>query len=192
MGGRLVRGTAIACGVAAVAGLGIGFAVGQPVQPDDVRSARVLPGDLCSRLGDVSPLLPKATNAKLVQSGRIEVMCAVSVPERGRSTFSAAELTIKIRPYAGRRAGQGQPPFTPDEMAKQAFDRQPWLVVGGRAYPTKVEKRAEAGRLNSRVSVLVRRGDLTVQVDYAAHPVEPAVAQQAALVMADRAVWESK
>jgi len=192
MGGRLVRGTAIASGVAAIAGLGIGFAVGKPVQPDDVQSARVLPGDLCSRLGDISTLLPKATNAKLVQTGRGEVTCAVDVRERSQPTFSAAALTIRITPYSGRPAGAGQPPYSPAEMAKQTFDRKPWLVVKNRPYPTKVEKPAGTTGQNSRISVLVYRADLVVEVDYTAHPIDLATAQQAAQVMADRAVWESK
>ncbi|WP_157630921.1 hypothetical protein [Kribbella catacumbae] len=192
MAGPLIRGTAIACGVAAVAGLGLGIAVGKPVQSDDVATARTLPGDLCSRLGDISTLLPKATNEKLTQTGRTEVTCAVAVSERSQPTFSAADLKIRITPYAGRRAGSGQPPFTPAEMAKQAFDRKPWLVVKDRPYPTKIERQVGTGGQGSRVSVLVYRADLTVQVDYAAHPIEQATAQQAAQVLADRALWESK
>lgn len=192
MAGRVMRGTAIACGVAAVAGLGVGFAVGKPAKPQDVQSARRLPADLCSRLGDISALLPKATKAKLTQTGGAEVTCAVKVSERTQPTFSAAELTIRISPYAGRRAGQGEAAYTPEEMAKEAFDRMPWLVVNDRPYPTKVEKLARTGGMDSRVSVLVNRADLVVQVDYAAHPVDLATAQQAALVMADRAIWESK
>ncbi|NEA35316.1 hypothetical protein G3I17_27220 [Streptomyces sp. SID13031] len=192
MDGRLVRGTAIACGVAALAGLGIGIAVGQPVQPEDVQSARVLPVDLCSRLGDISTLLPKATTAELIQTGNGEVMCAVDVPERRQPTFSGASLTIRITPYSGRQAGQGRSPFTPAELAKQAFDRKPWLVVKDRPYLTKVDKHAGTGGQDSRVAVLVHRADLTVQVEYTAHPIELATAQQAAQVMADRAIWESK
>ncbi|MEV8377155.1 hypothetical protein AB0P21_30725 [Kribbella sp. NPDC056861] len=193
MGGRLVRSTAIAGGVTAAFGLGIGYSAGGTAQSKGVEPARVLPADLCSRLGDVSPLLPKATNAKLTQSGRTEVMCAVAVSERSQSTFSAATLTLKIRPYAGREAGANQLPESPAAVAKQAFDRQPWLLVNGRPYPTKVEKKPAAdGRLNSRVSVLVQRGGVTVQVDYTAHPIDLATAQQAALVMADRAIWETK
>jgi hypothetical protein len=192
MGGRLVRSTAIASGVAAAFGLGIGYSAGGTVQSEDLKPVRALPADLCARLGDISSLLPKATNAKLAQSGRTEVMCAVAVSERSQQTFSAAELTIRIRPYADRETNPGSPPFTGAEAAKQAFDRQPWLLVNGRPYPTKVEKHADAGRLNSRVSVLVQRADITVQVDYTAHPVDLATAQQAAQVVADRAIWESK
>jgi hypothetical protein len=192
MAGPLVRGTAIACGVAAVAGLGIGIAVGKPVHPQDIQSARLLPADLCTRLGDISALLPKATTAKLIQTGSTEVTCAVDVPERTQPTFSAASLTIRITPYSGREAGSGRSPFTPAEMAKQAFGRKPWPLVNDRAYATKVDKHAGTSRQDSRISVLVYRADLIVQVDYAAHPIDLASAQQAAQVMADRAIWESK
>jgi hypothetical protein len=192
MGGRLVRSTAIASGIAAAAGLAIGFSAGGTEQSKGVQPARVMPADLCARLGDVSPLLPKATNVKLVQSGRIEVMCAAGVTERSQPTFSAAELTIRIRPYAGREGSPGYPADSPAQLAKQAFDRQPWLIVTGRPYPTKVDKHVDAGRLNSRVSVLVQRADITVQVDYVAHPVDLVKAQQAAQLMAERAIWESK
>jgi hypothetical protein len=192
MGSRLFRGTAIACGVAALAGLGIGFAVGQPVRPDDIQSARALPANLCARLGDISMLLPKATKVQLIQTGSGEVTCAADVPERSQPTFTAASITIRITPYSGRQAGPGRQPFTPGEVAKQAFDRKPWLVVEGRPYSTKVDKQAGTGGQSSRVSVLVYRADLTVQVDYAAHPIDLAGAQAAALMMADRAVWECK
>jgi hypothetical protein len=192
MGGRVIRGTAIASGVAAVAGLGIGYAVGEPVQPEDVQPARLLPANLCARLGDISPLLPKTTKAKFAQTGNTEVICSVKVNERTQLTFTAAELTIRITSYAGRRAGPGESSYTPAEMAKEAFDRKPWPVVNDRPYPTKVEKIVRTGGMDSRVSVLVNRADLVVQVEYAAHPVDLATAQQAAQVLADRAIWESK
>jgi hypothetical protein len=190
----LVRGTAIACGIAAVAGLGSGIAVGKPVQPEDVQSARLLPADLCARLGDISTLLPKATTnqkKQLTQTGSTEITCAVDVPEQTQPTSSAASLTIRITPYSGREAGPDQPPFTPAEIAKQAFARKPWPTVKDRPYPTKVDKYAGTD-WDSRVAVLVYRADLTVQVDYAAHPIDLATAQQAAQVIADRAIWESK
>jgi hypothetical protein len=38
----------------------------------------------------------------------------------------------------------------------------------------------------------VVRADLLVQVDYTAHPITEAAAQQAVLVLADRAIWEAK
>ncbi|MEV6412025.1 hypothetical protein [Kribbella sp. NPDC051718] len=190
MASPLVRGTAIACGVAAVAGLGIGVAVGKPVRSADVEQARLLPKDLCARLGDISPLLPKATSTKaFIQTGITDVTCTVDVPEQTQPTFSAASIKIRITPYAGREAGPGQPPSTPAEVAKQAFTRKPWPTVGDRPYPTKVDR--HAGQ-DPRVAVLVYRADLTVQVDYAAHPIDPATAQQAAQVLADRAIWESQ
>ncbi len=192
MAGGLIRGTAIACGVAAVAGLGLGVAVGKPVETDDIASARVLPGDLCARIGDVSTLLPQATKNKLIQTGRSEVICAVTVTERSQPTFTAADLKIRVTPYSGRAAGTGRSPFTPAEVAKQAFDRKPGLVVNDRPYPTKVERGVVIGGKSSRVSVLVYRADLTVQVDYAAHPIDLTTAQQAAQVLADRAIWESR
>jgi hypothetical protein len=192
MGGQLLRGTAIASGVAAIAGLGIGIAVGKPVRPADVQQARSLPADLCARLGDISTLLPKATTARLIQTGSTEVTCAVDVPESGQPTFTAASLTIRITPYSGRQAAPGRPPFTSAELAKQAFDRRPWPLVKDRAYPTKVDKHPGITGPDSRISVLVYRADLTVQVDYAAHPIDSASAQQAAQVLADRAIWESK
>lgn len=188
MAGPLVRGTAIACGIAAVAGLGIGIAVGKPTQPDDLESARQLPQDLCARLGDISTLLPKASTTKnkveLIQTGRTEVICAVSVTEP-----TAASLTIRITPYSGRQAGPGRSPFLPAEVARQSFDRKPWPSVKDRPYPTKLDK---GTRQDPHVAVLVYRADLTVQVDYAAYPIDLAAAQQAVQVMADRALWESK
>ncbi|GAA0933449.1 hypothetical protein GCM10009554_18620 [Kribbella koreensis] len=190
MASALVRGTAIACGVAAVAGLGIGIAVGKPIRPADVQSTRLLPKDLCARLGDISTLLPKATTVKaFTQLGITEITCAIDVPEQTQPTFSAASIKIRITPYAGREAGPGQPPSTPLDVAKQAFARKPWPTVNDRPYPTKVDK--HAGQ-DPRVAVLVYRADLTVQVDYAAHPIDLATAQQAAQVLADRAIWESQ
>jgi hypothetical protein len=188
----LVRGTAIACGVAAVAGLGSGFAVGTPVHADDIESARLLPADLCTRIGDISALLPKATTARLVQTGGTEVTCSVYVSEGAQPTFTAASLTIRITPYSGRPAGLGRSPFTPAEGAKRAFDSRPWPLVKDRPYETKVDKHVGTDAEDSRVAVLVHRADLTVQVDYAAHPVDLDTAQRAAQVLADRAIWESR
>ncbi|MDX6279783.1 MAG: hypothetical protein QOH03_854 [Kribbellaceae bacterium] len=211
----LVRGTAIACGVAAIAGLGIGIAVGKPVQPEDIQPARLLPTDLCARLGDISTLLPKAITTKskeqssaektknkeqsraeedraLTQTGNTEITCSIDVPEQTQPTLTAASLTIRITPYSGREAGPGQQPSTPAEVAKQAFARKPWPTVNDRPYPTKVDKHAGTNGQDSRVAVLVYRADLTVEVDYAAHPIDLATAQQAAQVLADRAIWESK
>ena len=180
MGSRLVRGTAIACGVAVVAGLGIGYAVGEPVSPNDIQPARKLPADLCARIGDVSTLLPKATKPALTQTGTTSVHCSAKADEQTQPT------------HTGKAAGAGQPPFTPATVARQAFARKSWQDVKDRPYPTKVDKRGDISRQGWRISVLELRADLVVQVDYTAHPIDGAAAEQAALVLADRAIWEAK
>jgi len=38
----------------------------------------------------------------------------------------------------------------------------------------------------------VQRADVVVLVDYTANPIDADAAQQAALALADRAIWESK
>ncbi|WP_344220796.1 hypothetical protein [Kribbella sancticallisti] len=192
MASRLIRSTGIAAGIAAVAGLGIGYAAGDPVRPTDIVQPRKLPADLCDRLGDVSLLLPKATNLPWQRTGNTEVVCSVGVRSQAQPTFTAAALKVRITPYGGRAAGAGQPPFTPAEMAKQAYDRKPWEVLPDRPYPTRIAKSTEAGGQSWRVSVMVVRADLVVQVDYEAHPITEAAAQQGALVLADRAIWEAK
>ncbi len=143
MASRVVRGTAIAAGVAAVIGAGFGFAVGKPVQDEDVAPARKLAADLCSRLGDVSVLLPKASSARLEQGGRSAVICTVECQPAAAGQFSAASMKVSITPYGGRLAGAGEAPFTPEMMAKRAFDRSPLDVVPDRPYPTKSEKIGE-------------------------------------------------
>ena len=192
MASRLVRGTAIACGVAAIAGLGIGYALGEPVSPDDILPARKLPADLCARIGDVPTLLPKATKPGLVQTGTSTVHCSAKADEQTQPTHTSAALTINITPYAGKAAGAGQPPFTPATVARQTFQRKPWQDVKDRPFPTKLDKRGDLSRQGWRISVLVLRADIIVQVDYTAHPIDGAVAEQAALVLAERAIWEAK
>jgi hypothetical protein len=192
---RLVRGTAIACGVAAVAGAGIGFAVGEPVQPEDILPARTLPAFLCARLGDVSELLPKASTAPvtLVQGGRSEVTCEASGDGAKQRTFSNAVVKLTITPYGGKDAGAGQAPFTPAAVAKRTFDRTPLDTLPDRPYPTKLSRTARGVAGESwAIKVLVLRADVVVQVEYTAHPIELKAAEQAALVLADRAIWESK
>lgn len=197
MAGRLVRGTAIAGGVAAIAGLGLGLAAGEPVEPQDVTPARKLAADLCSRLGDVTTLLPKATNAagkpvELVQTGSSVVNCTAAVDEKTQPAYTAAKLTVTITPYAGKLGGAGTPPVPPESVARLAYDRKPMKEIEGRPYPTKLDAGGRAGQQDWQVSALVIRGDLVVQVDYAAHPIERKAAEQAALVLADRALWEAK
>ena len=191
MASGLIRGTAIAAGVAAIAGVGIGYAVGEPAESKNIVQARQLPTDLCTKLGDISTLLPAATTWEWQQSGKNEAICSVKLPEKQR-TFSSATLKVRVTPYAGRAAGAGQPPFTPAEVAKQTYDRKPWQALPDRPYPTRIDKRSQTGGQSWRISALVVRADLLVQVDYTAHPITEAAAQQAVLVLADRAIWEAK
>jgi hypothetical protein len=192
---QLVRGTAIACGVAAVAGAGIGFAVGEPVQPEDILPARSLPADLCARLGDVSELLPKASSAPitLVQGGTSAVTCEASGDGAKQGRFSNAVVMLTITPYGGKDAGAGQAPFTPADVAKRTFERSPLDTLPDRPYPTKISRSARGVAGESwAIRVLVLRADIVVQVEYTAHPMEVRAAEQAALVLADRAIWETK
>jgi hypothetical protein len=190
-----VRGTAIACGAAAVAGTGIGFAVGEPVQPEDILPARTLPADLCARLGDVSGLLPKAssTPVALVQGGTSAVTCEASGDGAKQRTFSHAVVKLTITPYGGKDAGAGQAPFTPAAVAKRTFDRTPLDTLPDRPYPTKISRIARGAAGESwAIKVLVVRADIVVQAEYTANPIDVKTAEQAALVLADRAVWETK
>ena len=190
---RLIRSTAIATGVAAIAGLGIGYAVGEPDQPSQIIQARQLNGaELCTKLGDVSSLLPAANGWEWQHTGKSDVVCSVLMHNQPQRTFSAGSLKVRITPTAGRAAGAGQPPFTPAEVAKQTYDRNPRQSLPNRPYPTRIDKRTGTGGESWQVSVMAVRADLIVQVDYTAHPITEAAAQQAALVMADRAIWEAK
>ncbi|MGW7682457.1 hypothetical protein ACWGID_17070 [Kribbella sp. NPDC054772] len=196
MASRLVRGTALGCGVAALAGGGIGFAVGEPVTPEDVVPARALAGDLCQRIGDVSQLLPKASSGPttMIQGGSSEVTCQAGSSRTKVRAYTSAGVKVTITPYAGQDAGAGNAPFTPDQTAKKAFTRSPMkALTESRPYPTKVDQRAKGLAGESwNVRVLVQRADIVVLVDYTANPVQADVAQQAALALADRAIWESK
>jgi hypothetical protein len=197
MASRLVRGTAIACGVAAVAGAGFGYAVGEPVEPEDILPARTLPADVCARIGDVSVMLPKASSGTapvtMNQGGTATVTCEAAVSRQKSSSFTSASVKVTITPYAGADAGAGQPPFTPEQTAKRAFDRSPMDKVPDRQYPTKSARtvRGVAGE-SFTVKTLVQRADIVVQVEYTANPIQADAAEQAVLVLADRAIWESK
>jgi hypothetical protein len=194
MGSRLVRGTAIGCGVAAIAGGGIGWAVGEPVTPDDIVAARTLPADLCARIGDVSSLLPKASSVTMTQVGSTTITCEAGSSRAKVRAYTAASVKVTITPYGGQDAGAGNKPFTPTQTAKKVFNRSPMKTLDeNRPYPTKVSRTASgmAGESWS-VHALVQRADIVVQVDYTANPVEADVAQKAALALADRAIWESK
>ena len=193
MASRFLRGTVIAAGISALAGVGLGWAAGAPADPADLPAARKLPADLCARLGDVTGLLPKATRGpvKLAQTGVTDVRCRAEVTEETRPTHTSASLTVVITPYGAKVGGSGAPPIPPETVARQVFDRKPGVEVEDRPYPTKVE-RSRPVQERSRISVLVVRADLVVQVVYAAHPIASKTVEQVALAMADRAVWEAR
>ncbi|WP_433164416.1 hypothetical protein [Kribbella sp. CA-247076] len=194
MGSRLVRGTAVACGVAAVAGAGIGYALGDPVQPEDIPSARTLSAGLCASIGDVRSLLPQASSSPvtLAQLGTAPVICSVPSTSRHR-TFSTAAVKLTVTPYGGRDIGAGKAPLTPPQNAKWTWDRSPLETVADRPYPTKLRSAPRGvGGESWVVNALVRRGDVIAHVVYSASPVERKTAEQAALVLADRAIWETK
>jgi hypothetical protein len=197
MASRLVRGTAIGCGVAAIAGAGIGFAVGEPVEPEDIQPVRALPAGLCARLGDVSNLLPKASSSaapvKLVQGGTPVITCQAGSGGQRVTEYTGADVKVTVTPYGGQDAGAGNAPLTREQMAKKAFLRSPMKQVDGRPYLTKVDRRATllAGE-SWTIVALVLRADVVVQVVYQANPVNADTAEKAALVLADRAIWETK
>lgn len=197
MASRLVRGTAIGCGVAAIAGAGIGFAVGEPVQPEDILPARSMPADLCARLGDVSILLPKASSGTapvtMIQGGSTSITCEAGSSRSKVNGYAAAGLKVTITPYGGQDAGAGNLPSTPDQVAKKAFTRSPMNALSNRPYPTKTSRSANGVAGQSwTVRALVQRADIVVQVDYTANPIDANAAEKAALVLADRAIWETK
>lgn len=197
MASRLVRGTAIACGVAAVAGGGIGFALGDPVQPEDILPARKLSDGVCDRIGDVASLLPPASKASkepvtLDQVGTSTVTCT-SQSGSQRRTFSSAAVKLTVTPYGGRDIGAGKAPLSPAQNAKWTWERSPLETVPDRPYPTKLGRTSRGlGGESWAINALVRRGDIVVHVVYTASPIEQKVAEQAALVLADRAIWEAK
>ncbi|MFD3404858.1 hypothetical protein ACFWUU_29490 [Kribbella sp. NPDC058693] len=194
MGRRLVRGTAIGCGVAAIAGGGIGWAVGEPVTPADIVAARTMPADLCARIGDVSSLLPKASNVVMTQVGSTTITCEAGSSRAKVRAYTAAGVKVTITPYGGQDVGAGNKPFTPAQTAKKVFTRSPMKTLDeDRPYPTKVSRTASGMAGESwAVHALVQRADIVVQVDYTANPVDADVAQKAALALADRVIWESK
>ena len=197
MASRLVRGTAIGCGVAAVAGAGFGFAVGQPVEPEDIVAARSMPTDLCARIGDVAGLLPKASSGQkqvtMVQGGKTAITCEAGSSRAKVEAYTAAGVKVTVTPYGGRDAGAGNKPLTPEQMAKKTLTRSPWKSLQGRPYATKTSRSAtgQAGE-SWTVHALVQRADIVVQVDYTANPIDADTAEKAALVLADRAIWASK
>src|SRR5437763_1971135 len=127
MGSRLVRGTAIGCGLAALVGGGVGFAVGEPVTPGDIVPARAMPTDLCARIGDVSKLLPKASDGPvtMTQGGRSTITCQAGSSRAKVRAYTSASVKVTITAYGGLDAGAGNVPFTPDQVAKRTFTRSP-------------------------------------------------------------------
>ncbi len=196
MGSRLVRGTAIGCGVAALLGGGVGFAVGEPVTPKDILPARALPADLCARIGDVANLLPKASSGPvtMAQSGTTTISCTAASSRQKVRAYTSASLNVTITAYGGLDAGAGNAPYTPTQVAERTFSRSTLTKYDGdRPYPTKVSRTASGLAGESwTVHTLVQRADIAVQVDYKANPVDADTAQKAALALADRAIWESK
>jgi hypothetical protein len=191
MGGRLGRRTAIAAGIAVVAGLGLGFAAGEPVDAKDILPARTLPADLCSRI-DVASLLPKASSApKLVQTGSTAIRCSVKAAQAAQATYSSATLDIIVTPYGGRDGGAGNPPLKPNQVARQAFERRALKSVPERS-DVKRDTRGGGGGQNWTVTLVELHADVIVQVDYSAQPIEQQAAETAALAIADRAIWESQ
>lgn len=180
---KVIRGGAIAVGVAALLGFGIGLAVGKTEDPADVPVARRLPGDLCQRLGDVSALFP--AKVELQQTGVGEVRCNATVEKASQPTYSGAELNVSAKAYAAK------PGNTAEDVARADFDDEPWQVVKGRPYPTKMDSEPR-GEDSWHISVLTTRGDLVVRVEYTAQPVTKQAAESAAITVAEKAVWEAK
>lgn len=180
---RVLRAAAIAGGVAAIGGFGIGLAVGKTEDPADAPQARRLPTDLCDRLGDVSVLFP--AKAKLAQTGIGEVRCTAEVGEAGQRTFSGAELSVTVQTFAP------QPGSTAADVARDEFEDESLDAMPGRPYPTKL-KTTSAGEDNWQVQVLTTRGDIVVRVQYKASPISKQAAETAATTMADKAVWEAR
>jgi hypothetical protein len=66
-------------------------------------------------------------------------------------------------------------------------------ALSNRPYPTKTSRSANGVAGQSwTVRALVQRADIVVQVDYTANPIDANTAEKAALVLADRAIWETK
>lgn len=181
--GRLLRGTAIAAGAAAIAGFGIGFAAGNTEDPADAPQARGLPSDLCERLGDVSAFFP--TKVELQQTGIGEVRCSAEVDEDTQPTYSGAQLTVSAQTYPPR------PGSTAADVARDEFEDEPWQAVTGRPYPAKLNPE-QRGEDSWYVEVLMTRGDLVVRVQYTASPVAEKAAVSAAMTLAEKAIWEAK
>jgi hypothetical protein len=128
----------------------------------------------------------------MTQGGKTSITCEAG-SSRKVAAYAAAGVTVTITAYGGMDAGAGNSPFTPMQVARKAFTRSPLSVVADRPYPTKARRTAQGDAGESwSVQTLVQRADIVVQVDYTASPVEADTAQQAALALGDRAIWEAK
>ena len=169
-----------------VAGFAMGLSVGSSPDPSELSAARKLPADLCSRLGDLSSLFPRgAGSTKLAQTGVGDVRCRADVDEKTQPTHTAAELNVTVTAHAAKVGSSA------DQVAQRVFDGKPWVAVQGRPYPTKI-LRSPYGEEHWALKAITVRGDVVVEVDYVAFPVVRETAEQAILVVADRAIWESK
>lgn len=180
---KVLRAAAIAGGVAAIGGFGIGFAMGKTKDLADAPQARRLPSDLCDRLGDISVLFPART--KLTQTGIGEVRCTAEVAEDAQRTYSSAGLIVTAQTFAP------QPGSTAADVARDEFDDEPLDAMPGRPYPTKL-KSTSTGEDNWQVELWTTRGDVVVRVQYKAAPITRQAAEIAATTVADKAVWEAR
>ena len=139
---RLVRGTAIVAGVAAVAGLGIGFAGDEPDQADAAPGPPAPTARPLRRIGDVATLLPPANGRASQQTGKAEEICtrrrATRATFRGRDSKSESPRTPAARPAPGshhsprrRRPSRVRPPALAAPL--------------GRPYPTRFNTESETG-----------------------------------------------
>src|SRR4051794_21042494 len=128
MASRFMRRTAVAGGIAAVAGLVLGLAAGEPAGRTALAAARTLPSDPGPRRGAIRSLLPKTSTgqSRLPQTGVSAVRCRVEAQEKAQRTHTSAALVVTVTPYGERVGGAGAPPILPETAARQAYDRKPW------------------------------------------------------------------
>jgi len=181
---RVLRGSMIAVGGAAIVGFGLGFAAGNEPEPAELPAARQLPAFLCTRLGSIDALMPART--RLEQSGTaVGVRCRAEVDEGSQPTYSFATLSVTVTTYPPKLGR------TADDETRKVFDSRPGEPVTNRPYPTKI-RRDKVRDVNWKIVVITQRADTLVQVEYDAAPVKGTAAERALLVLADRAIWESK
>jgi hypothetical protein len=126
-----------------------------------------------------------------VKTGSTAIRCSVKADEAAQKTYSSAALDITITPYSGKDGGAGNAPLKPAELARLTFDRRAMKPLPDRS-TVKLETRSAAGGQSWTVTLVELHADVIVQVDYTAQPIEKSAAESAALVIADRAIWESQ